>query len=232
MSFRPRIVVASPHVAECNFVSDWLTTEGFEPVRVSNLSRAAEELKERSFDLLVVDAGFAFRHDVQAVNVVRARNPQTPIVVIGDPDAASESQAAARGAMFLARPVDRALLVCTVSMAVMESRPVRRSERKRVWLDAVVEGVPSHIIDVSKEGLRLEIPRIKNAPPPPVFNVGVPMLGVALTVRRLWTCTPPRSLGVAAWYGGELSTNSRKVEMAWLTLVDAMPRSNAAVELH
>jgi CheY-like chemotaxis protein len=233
MSSRPRIVIASPHAAECTFIYDWLASEGFEPVRASNLARATEEIRDRPFDLLLVDVGFAFQEGVQAINLARARNAQTPIVVIGEPDPAAESQALARGAMYVARPVDRALLVCTVSMAVMESRPVRRSERKRARVDAVVEGVPSQIIDVSKEGLRLEIPRTRKAgPPPPFFNVRVPLLGVALVVRRMWTCRPPEPVRDAAWYGGELCQNSRRVELAWVSLVEALPTSRTSLEFH
>jgi hypothetical protein len=134
--------------------------------------------------------------------------------------------------MFLPRPIERASLVCTVAMAVMESRPVRRSLRKRVnRFDAVVEGVPSHIIDVSNEGLRLEIPRgRKSAPPPPFFNVRVPILGVALIVRRMWTSSSPAP--EAAWCGSQLSRNPRRVEEAWAAFVDAIPVAGAALELH
>jgi hypothetical protein len=117
-------------------------------------------------------------------------------------------------------------------MAIMESRPVRRSERKRAHLSVVVQGVPSQIIDLSREGMRLEIPRtLKVAPPPPVFDVAVPMLGVALNVRRLWTASPPQSVRPATWYGGELSNNSRRVELAWFTLVDALSHSSASVDV-
>ena len=228
MPFRPRIAVASPHVAESKLIEEWLTLEGFEPFRLSNQTRVTDELKDRALDMLVVDAGFA----APAINLVRARNPIVPVVVIGEPNAAAESQAMARGAVYLTRPLDRALFACTVSMAIMESRPVRRSERKRAHLSVVVQGVPSQIIDLSREGMRIEIPRtLKVAPPPPVFDVAVPMLGVALNVRRLWTATPPQSVRAATWYGGELSNNSRRVELAWFTLVDALSHSSASLEV-
>jgi hypothetical protein len=226
MSFRPRIAVASPLTAECVSIAEWLTPEGFEAFRLSNQARATDELKSRAFELLVVDAGFA----MPAINAARARNPLIPIVVLGEPDPVAESQAMARGAVYLARPLDRTLFACTVSMAIMESRPIRRSERKRARVAVVVQGVPSQIIDLSKEGMRLESPRtLKAGPPPPVFDVAVPLLGVALNVRRLWTACPPQ--GDAIWYGGELSNNSKRVELAWLTLVDALPGSRTTLEV-
>jgi hypothetical protein len=212
-------------------IADWLATEGFEPIRVSSAVRVAEELESRAFDLLVIDADLALRPDVQAINLVRTRSPQIPIIAVGDPASPAEAQATARGAFYLTRPLDRALLTCTVSMAIMENRPPRRSERKRTRFDVVVQGVQSLIIDVSREGLRVEIPRGRRAVPPPYFDVAVPMLGVALNVRRLWIGGPPRTAGEAVWYGGELSNNTRRVELAWFTLVDALPGSRVSLEV-
>jgi len=228
MSFRPRIAVASPSVAEYKSIAEWLTPEGYEGFRLAIPDRVADELRNRAFDLLVVDSGMA----ATAINAVHARNPQVPIVVLGEPNPAAEAQATARGAVYLTRPVDRTLFVCTVSMAIMESRPVRRSERKQARVAVVVHGVPSQIVDVSKEGMRLEIPRVsKAAPPPPVFDVTVPLLGVALNVRRLWIASPPQAVREAIWYGGELSNNSRRVELAWLTLVDALPGARVTLDV-
>ena len=80
--------------------------------------------------------------------------------------------------------------------------------------------------------MRLEIPRtLKGAPPPPVFDVAVPILGVALNVRRLWIASPPQADREATWYGGELSNNSRRVELAWWTLVDALPGARVRLDV-
>ena len=224
----PRIAIATPLSAESAFIADSLSPEGFEPFRLTNQSRLLAELQENAFDLLVVDTTLA----TPAINAVRARSPLTPIVVVGPADSFAESQAIARGVVYLPRPLDRGLFVCTIAMAIMETRPVRRSERKRARFAAVVQGVPSVMIDVSKEGMRLEIPRTRNAaPPPPLFGVTVPMLGVAVNVRRLWTASPPESNRDAIWYGSELTNNSRRVEQAWLTLVEALPASSASLEM-
>jgi hypothetical protein len=228
MSFRPRIAITSLLASESTAIADWLSAEGFEPFPLGARTSLADELKNRGFELLVVGAAQA----VQAINVVRAYSLQTPVVVIGPPDPVGESQAAARGATYLTRPVDRAILVCTIAMAVMESRPARRSERKPVRFEVVVHGVPSRIVDVSREGMRLEVPRLrKAAPPPPMFDVALPMLGVSINVRRLWTASPREGIDQTIWYGGELSNNTRRVELAWLTLVDALPASRVSLEM-
>jgi hypothetical protein len=226
MSFRPRVTLASPSVDDCRALSEWLAAEGYEPSAIQNPARLTAELPTRMLEMLVVDAKFA----ATALAALRMRSGAVPVAIVGDPDPVAEAHAITRGMAYLVRPLDRTLVVCSVAMAIMESRPARRSERKRARVDAVVRGVASRIIDLSKEGMRLEIPRVKHAaPPPPVFDVGLPMLGVSLTVRRMWTATPPEMGPDAIWYGGELSNNSRRVELAWHTLVDALPRARLQV---
>jgi AmiR/NasT family two-component response regulator len=231
MSSRPRILVACPDPTERVALTDWLSADRLEPVPVSSADAVADDVKHRSCDLVVVDATIAHGNWGQLVSSVRSRNPKTPIVVVGQPDPAREAQAAARGATYLSRPLERTWFGCTISMALMDTRPERRSIRKPVdRIDAVVEGVPSHIVDVSNEGLRLEVPRSRRfTTPPPFFNVSVPLLGVSLAVRRMWTSPVPQAEREASWYGAELSRNQPRVERAWLQLVDNVPGARTSV---
>src|SRR5206468_1528091 len=109
-------------------VAEWLTAEGFDCVRRPTASDAVEEMSSRPFDLLIADAAFAFGGQYR---VGRSRNPVTPTIVVGDALAAGQCERAS-WAMYLARPIERALLVCTVSMAIIDGRPLRRSARKPV----------------------------------------------------------------------------------------------------
>jgi hypothetical protein len=224
MAERPRVVIALPDSAESATVSEWLLTEGLEPVRRPTVKAAADEMSARPFDLLIVDALFALRHGLHAGP--RGRNPLTPTVVIGDSTAVG-ADALRRRAMYLNRPVDRAILVCTVSMAILDGRPTRRSPRKPVnRFNAIVNGVPSHIIDVSNEGLRLEIPPGRRSTPPPYFNVRVPDMGVGVIVQRMWARTWPTQgrLDVLRC-GGALSQNRLAAEQGWRHFVDTIPVS-------
>src|SRR5919109_163687 len=96
MASHPRIVIASPHVAESTVIADWLASEGFEPVRLFTLERTIEEIRERAFDALVVDRTFACLPGQQTIGGVRARNRTTPIVVLGEADASGEAQVISR----------------------------------------------------------------------------------------------------------------------------------------
>jgi hypothetical protein len=88
--------------------------------------------------------------------------------------------------------------------------------------DALVNGVPSHLLDVSAEGLRLEVGRERRAVLGPYFRVKVPLVGVTVTVQRMWTRSS--SSGVQTlWYGGALIQNQAIIEQAWRTFVDTVP---------
>lgn len=218
MANRPRIILALPDVNECATVAEWLVTEGLEPVRCAGARAAAEEMQARPFDLLVGDANMAIRSGLLAAT--RARNPLTPAVIIGNGAADDPHDALS---MYLARPLERSTLVCMVSMAVID-RPVRRSVRKIVnRFEAVVNGVPSHIIDVSTEGLRLEIPRQRVSIPPPYFNVRLPLMGIAVTVQRVWARSPSEARTPTIWCGGTLSANRPGAEQGWRAFVDMIP---------
>jgi hypothetical protein len=123
------------------------------------------------------------------------------------------------------------MLRCYVSMSILDNRTLRRSVRKSVnRFDAVVNGVPSHIVDVSAEGLRLEVPGERRAALPPYFTVRVPLVGVAVTVQRMWTRSSTRR-SAAIWYGGALSQNRVTINQAWRQFVETVP-SGGTVELN
>jgi hypothetical protein len=223
MADRPRVIVALPDLTECAMVAEWLTAEGFEPVRRPSPRAATEEVQARAFDLLVTDTTFAVREKLIATS--RGRNPLTPAVVIGSAAMIDPRDAVGQHTMHLSRPIQRSALVCTVSLAIMDSRPPRRSPRKIASrFDALVNDVSSNIIDVSYEGLRLELPRQRVPVPPPHFCVRVPLIGLAVTVQRVWArSSPDQGRTPVTWCGGALSGNHPGVEQRWRAFVDMIP---------
>jgi hypothetical protein len=77
-------------------------------------------------------------------------------------------------------------------------------------------------VDVSAEGLRLEMSREWRTALPPYFTVRVPVVGVAVTVQRMWTQTPSTKRS-SIWYGGALSNNRASIHQAWRAFVDTVP---------
>lgn len=219
---RPRVIVCLPKPAESAAIADWLLSDHFDPVRRLTAEGAAEDMRQ-PFALLITDVTCH-----RLLSQCRIRNPLTPIIMIGNAATASQGDALGTHTMYLSRPIDRAMLMCFVAMAILDSRPNRRSIRKPVnCFEAVANGVSSHIVDVSAEGLRLEIPRDARSALPPYFTVRVPLVGVAVTVQRMWTQSSTAK-GSSIWYGGALAQNRPSIAQAWRAFVDTVPVAAAA----
>ena len=217
---RPRVIVSLPNATEAAAIAAWLRADGFEPLTRSSAQAAANETL-LPFALLIADVS-----QRRLLAETRGRTPAAPSILIGNAATASQGEALGTQTMYLSRPVDRAMLMCFVAMAILDERPVRRSVRKPVGaFEAVANGVPSHIVDVSAEGLRLEMSREWRTVLPPYFTVRVPVVGVAVTVQRMWTQTPS-SRRSSVWYGGALSNNRASVHQAWRAFVDTVPIVN------
>jgi hypothetical protein len=176
---------------------------------------------QRPFNLLIAEATWAVGTALQSG--ARARNPIVPTILIGD---AMERRATAVNAqtMYMTRPIEMPVLSCFVSMAlIVDDRPVRRSPRKSVQrFEALVNGLPSGIVNVSAEGLRLELPRDRRAALPPYFAVRVPLVGVAVIGKRRWTMSASQN-APTLWCGAALSHNRASSEERWRAFVDSVP---------
>jgi hypothetical protein len=222
MAVRPRIIVALPDVIERATIVEWLSDSRFEAVGRADAPTAAQEMHAHDFDLLVADAAFAARDGLLAVS--RERNPSTAAVVIGNPSDDSR-YLVSRRAMYLDRPLDRAPFLCTVMMAILEGRPARRSHRKNAnGFEAIVNGVPAHIIDASHHGVRLQMPGRRTSVLPSCFSVRLPLIGVGVTVQQIWARPAPNQV---IWCGATLSANRPAIEQGWRGFVDMLPAVGA-----
>lgn len=199
-------------------MTDWLTGEGLDPVPIRAIPAALNELEARRCDVLIADATFAADGRLRAA--ARATNQRAQLVLLKGPE---DRTTEARDTVCLNRPVDQAMLLCHVAMAIAEGRPPRRSARKRVVpFEAIAAGMPAQLIDVSNEGLRLELPNRRRSALPPSFTMRVPLLGITLTVQRVWMNSAPGTDGLA-WCGGALHQIPPQAEQKWRAFVDALP---------
>lgn len=220
MSDRPRIVIALSDRAESAVLADWLAGDGFEPVRSPTPYAAVEEMRTRAYDVLIADASSNGRPPLRADG--RLRRAGTPSILIGNTPP-QRGETVTSQPIYLARPLDRAVLNCYITMAILEGSPLRRSERRVVnALNATVNGVPAHILDVSAEGVRIELVREKRAVMPPYFTVRVPMLGVGVNVRRVWA-RAAAGPGPMLQYGGSLLPNRPAALQGWKSLIETIP---------
>ena len=221
MPFRQQVIVATQNADEGEALCASLDDEGFEPISKSSLKGVSDAVASQPFDLAVVDAGFVLCGGLRPFGNARFRD--TPVIVLGDFADGSACAAFGTQVMFLERPIDRVTFICTVTMALMEGRLDRRSPRRTIRpFEATVNGVKSHIIDVSREGVRLELPRDRRMVAPQ-FALRVPMIGVGVSVQRVWVRVPrpEENVGVM-WCGGQLSKNTELADQAWLRFIDTL----------
>lgn len=224
MDERPRVIIALTDRAESAILADWLATDGYEPIRRPTPQTAVEEMRSRPYDVLIAEASTNGRSPLRAEG--RLRRAATPAILVGNA-APQRGETVTTLPMYLARPLDRAVLNCYISMAILEGSPLRRSERRLVnALEATVNGVPARILDVSIEGVRIEMVREKRAALPPYFAVRVPIMGVGVNVRRVWARAATGSPNL--WYGGSLLPNRSAAIQGWKSLIETIPTVGSA----
>jgi hypothetical protein len=213
-----KIGVACPIAGERAAFMEWLRLAGYEPVSVTNVDIAAREMSTRPLEALIADVALIAAPDLP--RIVKMLGPNRPLMLVGNRKDAIE--ATPRDAAWIERPVTRSAFQLSVALALAEGRPARRSPRKLVpRLNASVDGVASKLVDVSTEGVRLEIPGAATGTLPPYFILKVPSFGVAAKIKRVWVTTPaPHHV----WCGGIVEQRMLKNEATpWDMFVQKAP---------
>jgi len=213
--------VATRSVAERAIFSEWLNSSEFEAIPVRDIGASARDIEALNFELLVVDVELMTAGAL--MRVARYRATPRPVIVIGDADPEAETDAGRRGASYLVRPIARAGLLFAVTLALAEGRPMRRFPRKRVPpLPGLIEGVPSRVLDVSHEGVRIEIAARHRSSLPPRFTLRVPVFNVAIAVQRVWVSSMSGTSSQLCC-GGAITHNPQRSAASWRSLVDLTP---------
>lgn len=221
-----RIGVACPVTGERAAFLEWLTLAGYEPMPMLNLDGVARDLATRPLEALIADVALVSAADLQ--RIVKTLGQNRPLVLVGDPKDAIEE--VPNYATWIDRPVTRDTFLLSVALALAEGRPARRSPRKLVpRLMSSIDGVSSNIVDISLEGVRLEITGSSPAALPPFFTLRVPGFGVAAKVKRVWVAMPAQG---SMWCGGILERQADKNTAAWSKFVANAPGTAQIVEIH
>jgi len=208
-----KIGVACPIPGERAAFMEWLKLAGYEPVPMISIDAIGQEMSTRPIEALIADVALISKADLP--RVVKALGPNRPLIVAGEPKKKIED--VPRDATWIDRPVTRENFLLSVALGLAEGRPSRRSPRKLVpKLMASVDGLSSKIMDVSVEGVRLEIAGGSPSTLPPVFTLKVPGYGVAAKVKRVWVAMPAQG---SVWCGGILERQSAKADANWKTFI-------------
>jgi len=213
-----RIGVACPILGERAVFLDWLSAAGYEPVPMLDLDLLGRDLSTRPVEALIADVALVPLVDLP--RLIRILGANRPLIVVGESGKALE--AVPRDVTWIDRPVTRDNFLLSIALALAEGRPARRSPRKPVpRLLSQIDGVSAKIMDVSAEGVRLEVSG--TAPPalPPFFTLRIPAFGVTAKVKRVWVAVPNQG---ALWCGGAIDRGQPvKTEIAWSRFIQTAP---------
>ena len=216
-SYSVKIGVACPIPGERAAFIEWLTEAGYEPVPMISIDGLGRDLSTRPIEALIADVSLVPKAELP--RVVKALGPNRPLILVGEPKKKIED--VPRDATWIDRPVTRDNFLLSIALGLAEGRPSRRSPRKLVpKLMSSVDGVSSKIVDISMEGVRLEISGGSPSTLPPVFTLKVPGFGVAARVKRVWVAMPAQG---SVWCGGILERQNDKSAAAWTTFIANSP---------
>jgi DNA-binding NtrC family response regulator len=131
--------------------------EGFQTKEVNSPSKVRETLKDREFDLALIDLNYtrdttSGREGLGLLDEIKASDPNLPVVVMtawGSVDLAVEAmRAGARD--FVQKPWDNARLLSTVRTQIELSRALRHSRRVEAENEVLRNAAPADFIASSK----------------------------------------------------------------------------------
>ncbi len=220
-----RIGVACPIAGERAAFLEWLQAAGYEPVPMLSIDTVGRDLATKPLEALIADVALVSAGDL--ARIVKTLGQNRPLVLVGNPKDAIEEVPC--HATWVDRPSTRDTFLLSVALALAEGRPARRSPRRMVpRLTSTIDGVSSKIVDISVDGVRLEIADATPASLPPYFTLRVPGFGVAAKVKRVWVAMPAQG---SMWCGGIVERQADKNTAAWNKFVVNAPSSGQAVHL-
>lgn len=218
-----KIGVACPIPGERAAFLEWLALAGYEPVPMLGIDTVGRDLATRPIEALIADVSLVSAAELP--RIVKVLGPNRPLILVGNSGDAIED--VPRDAAWIDRPVPRETFLLSIALALAEGRPARRSPRRLVpRLLSSVDGVSSKIVDVSNEGVRLEISGASPSVLPPYFTLRVPGFAVQAKVKRVWVAMPAQG---SMWCGGIVEKQAGKSAVAWQKFIANAPVSGLQI---
>jgi CheY-like chemotaxis protein len=199
---------------------------GYHVDLAADFDDARNRLNASSHDLLVADVKLGAYNGLHLAILTRGRSLATRTLLIGDSDRVLQREAERERAVYLTPPLNEQAFLAAVSGILGAHSPARRSPRRRVLLDATVDGVLGSIVDLSYDGLCLSLPNADRVSLPAFFTLCVPAFGFACRVKRVWTERPPRPRGTLLC-GAILPGPDMQGATSWRSFVDALPSGDS-----
>jgi DNA-binding response OmpR family regulator len=202
-------------------IVELLREENYIVTGATTYDAAKRLLAVGSYDLFITDVrlrGFNGLHLVRQNHYDRPE--MATIIITGYDEPLAELEARRYNAEYLLKPLRPAEFIETVARCLAEVRRPRRSMRKRVvgGFRVSANGRPAAVVDVSYDGLRLEVP--EGASLPSSFAVEIAAIGLHLDVEAVWYL--PAAQGGPATCGATLASDATPEARTWRAIVDRL----------
>ncbi len=221
-----RVLVVSGQPQRRQELLSWLTADGYDVEVAAGFPGARSSIDARKPDLLVTDVKLDAYNGLHLAIWTRGRQLATQTVLIGEPDLVLQKEAERERTVYLTPPLDEREFLAVVA-DVLEAHRSRRSPRKRVALDAIVDGAFASVVDLSYEGVCIALHDAEGLALPPDFELQLPAYDIVCRVQRVWTGRPFNSQSVLLC-GAALSAVAGSAASPWRHLVDSIPTSSLA----
>ena len=171
-------------------------------------------------DVLVTTVRIGGYNGIHLALLAHTKHGDLPTIVLGNADHVLEREAEHAGAQYVIAPTDPTELVALVRRAANGEEPARRWTRVRPLADvnAVADGHPAHVVDISYGGIGLAVPREDAGRLPEEVQVALPELGVTVTAQRVWSRTEADHVR----YGLRLPAITPDGVASWRAIVETM----------
>lgn len=217
-----RALVVSRSAPQREQLQQWLLGAGYQVTGASDFPDARTLLETTAPDLLVSDVKLEAYNGLHLAIWTSGRRLPTRTMLIGDPDLVLQKEAEREHAMYMLAPLDQAVFLSAVTALLETDPPTRRSPRKRVEVDAVVDGVVASVIDVSYGGLCVAVDDADAIAFPPFFTLRLPNFDMACRVQRVWT-SRDQNRRHTLLCGARLPGADGETAGAWRAFVDTVP---------
>lgn len=215
MSYGILVGVALTNQDESRAISAWLAAAEMEVETLVEACKVESNLSGRGVGCLVADGALLASGYLTSV---RRHDARVPVVAVVDAGAQHDSALARAGVSVVTRPLDQAALVLAVSLAHGEGRQARRHVRKRSpRVPSRAGGAPATIVDISSDGVRLELPRAYAAHLGPQFRLEVPMVALDVVLQRAWVASASAD---SVQCGAKLVNPNQSQTLAWERIME------------
>ncbi len=216
-----RILVLDDDEQALSGIVELLRDAGHHVTGAATYDAAKRLLALSPFDLLVSDVRLRSFNGLHLVMQSRSEHPEMGVIIMtGYEDPLIDLEAHRYHAELVWKPIKPSEFLKTVNQTLASVRRQRRWPRKRVvgGFRVTIGGKPAAVVDVSYDGLRLEMPDQTRLPD--AFDVEVTGIGLHLEVQPVWQHSAGSVAGTVC--GATLAADHTPSAATWRAIVDRL----------